>query len=596
MSPSGSPTSTPGNAPEGGAIAHDDAPLGKSFGELAWRRLKRNPQALLGGMVILLMAAAGIYAPLLASRAPLVAHATQPRVYENAYGIVWFDTYAALSRLEELPEAERSFDAAFLAELSRRLDEMKRALAPRPDALPSAPSASDEDQRADAPTLVYREDFEPIADEIRLLAQAAPIDTQALLALLEEHELTFDFLNEGIQLELHRTWPALRSLLWAEVFFLVLYPLLLAGAAMRRQVGGLGRVVVTAIVLSTAVSALWAVVFPYRLDPLNYKELDARGELKYALWTPIPFGETEDSSFVRMPPWWLQFTPEEALAEQQRRFDAAKQAWQQSQSESDFDASRPAPALEDFAIPRARIMPVWQSANTSGTVYRKHWLGTDANGRDLLARMLYGARIAMSIGIIAVIIYCAIGITLGAVAGYFGGWVDLSVSRFIEVVICFPTFFLILIIISFVGSNIFWVMIVIGITGWTTEARLIRGEFIRLAGLDFVAAVRAMGGSTTRIIFRHILPNAIQPVIVSASFGIASAILIESSLSYLGFGMKPPYASWGALLHDAQQDVRGMWWMTVFPGMAIFLTVTAFNLLGDATRDALDPRLVDRGP
>jgi ABC-type dipeptide/oligopeptide/nickel transport system permease subunit len=226
-----------------------------------------------------------------------------------------------------------------------------------------------------------------------------------------------------------------------------------------------------------------------------------------------------------------------------------------------------------------------------------HWLGTDANGRDLLARMIYGTRIAMSIGVVAVSIYCLIGIVCGALAGFYGGWVDIGLSRFIEVIICFPTLFLILILVSF-GSEwpippIFLIMVVIGVTGWPPIARLVRGEFLRLSNEEFVQAVRAVGGRASRIIFKHVLPNAMGPVLVSASFGIASAILYESSLSFIGLGVKPPQASWGLLLFQAREDLLGMWWMTMFPGVAIFVTVTCFNLVGEGVRDALDPKHVE---
>ncbi|MBI5154015.1 ABC transporter permease [Candidatus Poribacteria bacterium] len=217
-------------------------------------------------------------------------------------------------------------------------------------------------------------------------------------------------------------------------------------------------------------------------------------------------------------------------------------------------------------------------------------MGTDTNGRDVFARMIYGARISMLVGIVAVSIYVTIGIFLGALAGYFGGWTDLVLSRIIEIVICFPVLFLILSVQAFTRPSILNIMAALGLVWWTGVARLQRGEFLRIVNLDFVQAVRALGGSHLRIIFMHVLPNAFGPILVMISFGIAGSILVESALSFLGFGVPQPTASWGDLLLNGRADPQGTWWLTVFPGFAIFLTVTCFNLMGEGVRDALDPR------
>lgn len=371
-------------------------------------------------------------------------------------------------------------------------------------------------------------------------------------------------------------WPAFRYLTPAEVGFMVLYLACVAALVLRAPflaLSGRGR---AAAILGPAVAAalLWHQLVPAGLAPADsvYKELaraqkadpEADGTLLFPL---VPFGENENIYVDRTTP--------PVLFELVGADDGdAAQGLARRMREPDEARLEPADA-------RLRLDRL-----------RSHWVGTDDNGRDVLARLIIGSRVSLSVGFVAVSIYVAIGIVLGAVAGYFKGWVDIALSRFNEIVTCFPAFFLIISVMSiFDRPTIFHVMVVIGLTRWTEVFRLVRAEFLRLGSLDFVTAGKALGLTNARIVFRHILPNALGPVFVAAAFGVAGAILVESALSFLGFGVPPPQASWGSVLHDARGHEQQMWWITIFPGLLIFITITAYNLVGEGLRDALDPRL-----
>jgi peptide/nickel transport system permease protein len=222
---------------------------------------------------------------------------------------------------------------------------------------------------------------------------------------------------------------------------------------------------------------------------------------------------------------------------------------------------------------------------------KAHLFGTDELGRDVFTRILYGAGISLKVGFVAVGIAVIIGTVLGALSGYYGGLMDIIIMRFVDIMLCFPSFFLILAVIAFMEPSIFNIMAVIGFTSWMGITRLVRAEFLSLKERDFVLAVKAMGASNGRIIFLHILPNAMAPVLVSATLGIAAAVLTESALSFLGIGVQPPTPSWGNMLTQGQNVLGIAWWLSFFPGMAILITVLGYNLLGEGIRDAIDPRL-----
>ncbi|MFN0197471.1 MAG: ABC transporter permease [Planctomycetaceae bacterium] len=399
------------------------------------------------------------------------------------------------------------------------------------------------------------------------------VDVESLTQLRTVLRQQFD--GAKVVLSSRQFWPVLRSLSGVEFGFLiwsiaiVVWPIL-SWVIRRTILLNSERQISSAltwfaiVVLPIIAGLIWHVQVPLRLDRTNYKSAVLANQIdrlskanvvfEGVIWPPISYGLDEDHlsrKFARpaiMP-------PENAPAE---------------------------PSTSSGSIvPRGELGP-WDSP---------HWLGTDDIGRDILARMIWGGRVSLTVGIVAVGIYVTIGIVVGAISGYFRGAADMIISRIIEVVICFPSFFLILTIVAFLGPSIFNIMVVIGVTGWTGIARLVRAEFLRLAEQEFVLAGRALGYSPWRIIFKHVLPNALAPVMVSATFGIAGAILTESALSFLGFGITVPMPSWGGILSSGREAIFRAPWLIYFPGTAIFITITAYNLVGEALRDAADPRL-----
>lgn len=296
-----------------------------------------------------------------------------------------------------------------------------------------------------------------------------------------------------------------------------------------------------------------------RNQPLDYQILQREGK-GHGVFPLLPYGPYQQSLFApKMPPTW-------AIAH--------------------AGAPAVASAGEANSVNAEMQQAMLQRA------YGYSYCGSDEVGRDVLARLLYGARVSLAVGFVSVGLATLLGLFIGSLAGYYGGWTDILICRAMEIMMCFPTFFLILTIIAILDHrSILNIMLVIGLTGWTGTAQVIRGEILKQRRFDYVAGARAAGAGNLRIIFRHILPNAIGPVLVGVSFGVASAILAESGLSFLGLGVSAPTATWGELLHEGWESPLINWWLSVFPGAAIFFAMCSYNLVGEGLRDAMDPRL-----
>ncbi|PQO31620.1 ABC transporter permease [Blastopirellula marina] len=233
-------------------------------------------------------------------------------------------------------------------------------------------------------------------------------------------------------------------------------------------------------------------------------------------------------------------------------------------------------------------------SNAEGHPNWRNLFGTSSVGVDVFAQLVHGTRVALLVGFVSMGIASTIGIIVGAVSGYFGGWIDFVLSRFIEIVLCVPTLILVIALLAVVENPSIWqVVLVIGLTGWTSIARLTRAEFLKIRQIEYVAAAKAMGAGPMRIMFVHILRNALAPILVPITFGIAAAIFTESALSFLGIGADTQTPTWGRVLHEGQDHIRSMWWLNFFPGLAIFTTVLAYNLIGEGIQEATDPRTRD---
>jgi peptide/nickel transport system permease protein len=563
----------------------------KDYWDEVFLHLGRRPLVKAAIAVLALLYASAIYAPLLANDRPFVLEAVDREAYESARRGLLGVARGLVELLEEGAESfERQGGSAQVQSHAQALDAEERALAIRIAAmrrhLPPEECAPLESLAQEAAALRGR------------AALGEPLGAEAFLEGVRELRQRYEPLPngapaeaEGLRLVAARSRPLLESLGAFEHFLMALWACLLAwplwnplanrllGRDLARVRRARRRKLALVLALCLAWTAVAWLLFAGRGQQASvpFKKRLSEGGIEAvarASFAPIAYGfdETKTSESYR-PPTWL------------------------SSSEIDprghFVRGPRVPVADPVTghMPSAEPVAVLVGEPAVNSAWR-HFLGTDILGRDLLVRILYGGRISLAVGLVSTLVLVVIGVLIGCMAGYLGGWVDVLLSRAIEVVQSIPAFFLILTAVALVPEErmnpILTIVIVIALVRWTGVARLVRGEFLKLKEQEFVVAARALGLRPWRVIFRHVLPNALGPVLVAAAFSVATGILTESAISFLGFGVKHPIPSWGSLLNESRAAQH--WWLQVFPGLLIFLTVFCYNLVGEGIRDALDPR------
>ncbi|MDP6764380.1 MAG: ABC transporter permease [Planctomycetota bacterium] len=592
----------------------------KDYWDLVFEQLGKRPLFKLGMAVLALLYASAIYAPFLANDRPLVIEAVDLKGYRAAISSLSAVTtgMAGLMKMSEEEYTERLREAGTLGREGVPADRAAALVL--------------EERAAEQRLTVVRRAL-PAAESDRLGAYEGPVSaalaafrrgdaTAAVEAATEAKTVARGLRRElaawdprspekpGIRLVGHRRWPLLEALSAKEVFFMVLWGFILAWPAWnplvnrrllagdrerirrwrRRKALGVGGAALACALLWTA--------SPFHgeagsFDTAPFKGALATGDMWLVpagepiseemadtlVWTPVAYGAAETHSDAETnfrPPTWSSH----ARIDGEGRYESGPRK-RAADSEDPTGYEVPAVPVE--------IRPGEPPVNHP----LRRIAGTDELGRDFFTRILWGGRVSLMVGILSAALLTTIGVVIGSIAGYFGGWVDIAIMRLIEIIQSLPAFFLILMAMAFTDPKvvppIVAIVVVIALIRWTGTARLVRGEFLRLREQEFVLASEALGFSDARTIFRHVLPNALSPVLVSAAFAVAAGILTESAISFLGFGTRPPEASWGALVNESKNPE--FWWIQVFPGVLIFITVTCYNLVGEAIRDALDPKM-----
>lgn len=600
------------SVPPPGGEALEATVYSKDYWDLVFEQLGRRKLFRIGMAVLALLYASAIYAPLIANDRPYVIEAIDLDGYANAVRNLSAVATAAERKAEQTPAeylASRSTEEA-APTLRAALEEEHNALILRTELmrryLPEGRGAElveleslfelglEQSERGD------REAAVATFGEAKTLARAL----RSELAALDPAEPE----EGGVPLVAAKSYPLMESLSHWEIFFMVLWALLLTwplwNRVLNRLVLGGNRELVrrwrrrklAGVLALSALSAVgWRLTVhgggqPFDVAPYKGALTDGgmllvkagmgAGESDSAsrpVWPPVPYGfaETHPEAMFRPPTW----RHNAEIDEEGRYVRGPRAAASVADETTGFEAA---------------VTPIEVRA---GELPRNHPLrriaGADELGRDFFTRILWGGRVSLTVGILSAALLTVIGVVIGSIAGYFGGRVDVTIMRGIEIIQSIPAFFLILLAMAFVDPQVVHpivaIIVVIALIRWTGVARLVRGEFLRLREQEFVLAARALGFSSRRTIFRHVLPNAMSPVLVSTAFAVAAGILTESAVSFLGFGTRPPEASWGSLVSESKNP--SFWWIQVFPGILIFLTVTCYNLVGDAFRDALDPKM-----
>ncbi|MAF66124.1 MAG: hypothetical protein CMJ84_10775 [Planctomycetes bacterium] len=592
----------------------------KDYWDLVLEQLGKRPLFKLGMAVLALLYASAIYAPFLANDRPLVIEAVDLKGYRGAISSLSAVTtgMAGLMKMGDEEYTERLRVAGTLgregvpADRAAALVLEERAGEQRLEVIRRALPGGERERLA-----AYEDSVEAALSAFRRGEETAAVEaaTQAktLARALRRELVAWDPRSpekDGVRLVGHRRWPLLEALSAKEVFFMVLWLFVLAWPVWnpllnRRVLGGererirrwRRRKVLGVGGASVACALLWTATPFYgeagSFDTAPFKGALAAGDMWLVpagetigeemadtlVWPPVAYGTAETHSDAETnfrPPTWSRHA----------RIDAEGR-YESGPRKRAADSVDPT-GYEVPAVP-VEVRPGEPSVNHS----LRRIAGTDELGRDFFTRILWGGRVSLMVGILSAVLLTLLGVVVGSIAGYFGGWVDIAIMRLIEIIQSLPAFFLILMAMAFTDPKvvppIVAIVVVIALIRWTGTARLVRGEFLRLREQEFVLASQALGFSDARTIFRHVLPNALSPVLVSAAFAVAAGILTESAISFLGFGTRPPDASWGALVNESKNPE--FWWIQVFPGVLIFITVTCYNLVGEAIRDALDPKM-----